>query len=83
MTIPAERFRSYLYLLAQSRLARNVRANADLSGIVQKTLFEAHQAWSSVAEVAQVSNRSKIAVASLLYRALKRLHQELPLNEDS
>lgn len=50
MTIPAERFRSYLYLLAQQGLDTRLRAKVDLSGIVQQTLLEAHQEWDQVAE---------------------------------
>ncbi|HMP18101.1 MAG TPA: hypothetical protein PKD72_13840 [Gemmatales bacterium] len=49
MTIPAERFRSYLFRLAQQGLDENLRAKVELSGIVQQTLLEAHQAWKEVA----------------------------------
>lgn len=44
-----ERFRPYLLLLARQGLSPRFQGKADVSGLVQQTLLEAHRAWGQVA----------------------------------
>jgi RNA polymerase sigma-70 factor (ECF subfamily) len=43
-----ERFREYLHLLGRLELDARWQGKVDLSGIVQQTLLEAHQAWEQL-----------------------------------
>lgn len=43
-----EQFHGYLYALAQAKIDPQLQGKVDLSGIVQQTLLEAHQAWEKL-----------------------------------
>lgn len=82
-----EAYRSYLRLLVETQLDPRLRGKADLSGVVQQTLWEAHQAAelraTSVEERAIWLRRvltNNLADEVRKYRADKRnVARELPL----
>ena len=59
-----ERFRAYLMLLARMQVDAGLKGKIDLSGVVQQTLLEAHQAMD------QLRQWSEVQQAAWLRRAL-------------
>jgi RNA polymerase sigma-70 factor (ECF subfamily) len=59
-----ERFRAYLALLARLQFDTRLQGKVDLSGVVQQTLLEAHQAWE------QLERMDRAQQAAWLRRAL-------------
>jgi RNA polymerase sigma-70 factor (ECF subfamily) len=73
MTDPAEgpddrleRFRAYLHLLARLQLDPRLRGKIDLSGVVQQTLWEAHQALAPALPDGQLARMLRRLLANNL-----------------
>jgi RNA polymerase sigma-70 factor (ECF subfamily) len=61
-----EKFRAYLEVLVRHRLEDRLKGKLDASGVVQQTLWEAHQGWKDF------RGRSEAEVAAWLRRILVR-----------
>src|SRR5690242_13430868 len=61
-----EKFRAYLHLLIRHRLDDRLQGKLDASGVVQQTLWEAHQGWKDF------RGHSEAEVAAWLRRILVR-----------
>jgi RNA polymerase sigma-70 factor (ECF subfamily) len=72
---PLETFRDYLALLARQQISDRMRAKVDLSGVVQQTLLEAHQAYAQLEPLndAQKAGWLRRALANNLADELRKL----------
>src|SRR5262245_7663665 len=72
-----DRFRAYLALLARQHVAADLRGKLDVSGVIQQTLLEAHQA-GRVAELETGPRLSwlRTALARNLADELRRLRAD-------
>jgi RNA polymerase sigma-70 factor, ECF subfamily len=83
-----ERYRSYLRMLAESRLDRRLRAKIDPSDIVQETMLQAFKAWGDLrgaSEGERLAWLRQILMRTLLHavrdfgRAKRNVAREQPL----
>src|SRR5690348_17229027 len=70
-----ERYRGYLTMLAASQVAPRLQDRVDLSGVIQQTLFEAHQKGRELraTESGQIAAWLRQVLAHNLSDALRRL----------
>jgi RNA polymerase sigma-70 factor, ECF subfamily len=69
------RFREYLSLLSRLPVDHPLQGKLDLSGVVQQTLFEAHQAWDQIGACSDEQKAAWLrrALANNLADELRRL----------
>jgi RNA polymerase sigma-70 factor (ECF subfamily) len=73
-----EKFRDYLGLLARQQVNQRLQGKVDLSGVVQQTLLEAHQASGQLAGLneAQQAGWLRRALANNLADELRKLNAD-------
>jgi RNA polymerase sigma-70 factor (ECF subfamily) len=69
------RFRAYLSLLARLQLDPRWQGKIDLSGVVQQTLLEAHQAWAQLRQMTEIQQTAWLrrALANNLTDEVRKL----------
>jgi RNA polymerase sigma-70 factor, ECF subfamily len=72
-----ERFRPYLTLLARLEVAPRLRDRVDLSGVVQQTMFEAHQGLAGRPRATQTESETIAWLRSILSHNLTDVLRKL------